>query len=54
MRTPTPSPSLVTTGGLALSDYEKAEALTDSLEALFQLVNDPAVPAVNEVVNEAM
>jgi hypothetical protein len=33
MRVPTPSPPLVTPGGLALSDSEKAEALADSLEA---------------------
>jgi len=30
MRIPTPSPPLVTPGGLALSDSEKAEALADS------------------------
>jgi len=41
-------------GGLALSDSKKAEALTDSLKVQFQLVNDPLVPAVIEVVNEAM
>ena len=33
MKVPTPSPPLVTQGGLALSDSEKAEALADSLEA---------------------
>jgi hypothetical protein len=33
---------------------EKAETLAGSLEALFQPVNDPSVPAVIEVVNEAM
>jgi len=45
---------LVTPGGLALSDSEKAEALANSLEAQFQPVNNPSVPAVIEVVNEAM
>ena len=54
MRIPTPSPPLVTPEGLALSDSEKAEAIADSLEAQFQPVNDPSVPAVIEVVNEAM
>lgn len=33
MRFTTPSPPLVTPGGLALSDSEKDEALVDSLEA---------------------
>jgi hypothetical protein len=54
MRIRTPSPPLVTPVGLALSDSEKAKALADSLEAQFQPVNDPSVPAVIEVVNEAM
>ena len=40
MRVPTPSPPLVTTGGIALSDSEKAEALADSLESQFQPVTD--------------
>jgi hypothetical protein len=31
-----------------------AKALTDSLEAQFQPVNDPSEPAVIEMVNEAM
>jgi hypothetical protein len=35
MRIPTPLPPLVTPLGLALLDYEKAEALADSLEAQF-------------------
>jgi hypothetical protein len=39
---------------MRISDSEKAEALADSLEAQFQPVNDPSVPAVIEVVNEAM
>ena len=54
MRIPTSSRLLVTPGGLALSDFEKAETLADRSEALFQPVNDPSVPAVIEVVNEAM
>jgi hypothetical protein len=35
MIVPTPSPPVVTQGGLALSDSETAEALADSLEAQF-------------------
>jgi hypothetical protein len=54
MRIPTPSPPLVTPGGIGLSDSEKAEALADSLKAQFQLVSNPSVPAVIEVVNEAV
>jgi hypothetical protein len=54
MRVPTPSPPLVTQGGLALSDSEKADALADSLEAQFQPVNDPSNPAVIEIVGEAL
>jgi hypothetical protein len=46
IRVPTPSPPLQVTGGLALSDSEKAEALADSLEAQFQPVNDPSDSAV--------
>ena len=53
-RVPTPSPPLVTPGGFALSDSEKAEALADSLEAQFQPVNDPSDPAVIEIVDEAL
>jgi len=54
MRFPTPSPPLVTPGGLALSDSEKPEALTDDLEALFQPVTVPSVPAVIETVDVAL
>ena len=54
MRIPTPSPTLVTPGGIALSDSENAETLAESLEAQFQPVNDPSGAAVIEVVNEAM
>jgi len=46
MRVLTPSPPLVTPGGIALSDCEKAEALADSLEAQFQPVTVHSVPAV--------
>ena len=38
VRTPSPSGH---PGGIALSDYEKAEALAKSFEAQFQLVTDP-------------
>jgi hypothetical protein len=54
MRIPTPLSHLITTGGLALSDSDKAESLADSLEAQFQQVTDPSVPAAIEVVKEAM
>jgi hypothetical protein len=54
MRIPTPSPPLVTPGGLALSDSDKTVALAVSLESQFQPVNNPFVPAVIEVVNETM
>jgi hypothetical protein len=42
---------LVTPGGIALSDSEKAEALADNLETQCQPVTDPSVPAVIETVN---
>jgi hypothetical protein len=45
---------LLVPGGLALSDYEKAEARADSLEAQFQPVYDPSPTAVIEMFNEAM
>ena len=54
MRVPTLSPPLFTPGGIALSDSEKAQALTDSLEAQFQSVNDPSNPAVFEMVDEGL
>jgi hypothetical protein len=54
MRIPTPSAPLVTPGGPAVSDSEKAEALADSLETQFQPANDPSVPTGIEVINEAM
>jgi len=50
IRIPTPSPPLVTPGGLALADSEKPKPLP-SLQAQFQQVNDPPVLAVTEVVN---
>ena len=45
---------LVTPGGIALSDPEKAEALDDNLETQFQPVTDPSVPAVIEAVNAGL
>jgi hypothetical protein len=54
MRIPTPSSPLVTPGGTALSDSEKAEALADNLESHFQPLNDPSDPAVIEKVAEAL
>jgi len=40
--------------GIVLSDSENAEALADNLEAQFQPVNDPSVPAVIEMVTVAL
>jgi hypothetical protein len=48
------STPLVTPGGIALLDSEKAEAPADNLEAQFQPVNDPSAPAVIEMVNMAL
>ena len=45
---------LVNPGGIALSDSEKAEALADNLEAQFQPVTDPSLPAVIEMVDVAL
>jgi hypothetical protein len=45
---------LLVPGGLALSDFEKEEALAYSLEAQFQPVNDPLSLADIEVINEVM
>jgi hypothetical protein len=53
MRATAPTLPLVTPGGFALSDSEKAEALADSLEAQFQPVVDPSGPAVIETVDVA-
>jgi len=39
-------------GGIALSDSVKTEALADILQAQFQLVNGPSVPAVIELVDK--
>jgi hypothetical protein len=44
---------LVTPGGIALSDSEKADALADNLETHFQPVDDHSVPRVIETVNVA-
>jgi len=46
--------SLVTLGGMAVSNSEKAEALADTLETQFQPVADPSVPAVIETVYVAL
>jgi hypothetical protein len=54
MRVPTPSPPLVTPGGIALSDSEKAETLADNLETHFQPVTDPSAPAFLEMVEVAL
>ena len=54
IRIPTPSPPLDTKEGLDLTDSETAEALAGSSEAQFQPVNNPSVPAVIVVVDEAM
>jgi hypothetical protein len=54
MRVPTPAPPLVTPGGTAFSDLQKAEALADSLEPQFQPVNDSSDPAVIEKVAKAL
>jgi hypothetical protein len=54
IRIPTPSHVFVTPRGHPFLDSEKAEALADSLEALFQPVNDPSEPAVIEVINEVL
>jgi hypothetical protein len=51
MRVLTPLTPLVTPGGTALSDSEKAEDLADSLETQFQPVTDPSAPAVIEIVD---
>ena len=54
MRVSNPSPPLITPGGIALSDSEKAEALADNLETQFQPVADPSVTAVTEMVDVAL
>jgi hypothetical protein len=45
---------LVTPGGIALSDSEKAEALANSRETHFQPVTDPSALAVIEMVDVAL
>jgi hypothetical protein len=50
MRFPTPSPP-GQPRGLALLGAEKAEALADSLEAQFQPITAPSIPAVVEMVD---
>jgi hypothetical protein len=50
----TPTPPLVTRGGISLLGSENAEALADSLEAQFQPVTDPSDSAVIETVDVAL
>jgi len=45
---------LFSPGGIALSDSEKALSLAENLEAQFQPVTDPLVPAVIEMVDVAL
>jgi hypothetical protein len=54
MSVPTPSPPLVSAGGITLSDPEKTEALSDSLQCQFQPVDVPSDPAVIYMVAEAL
>ena len=54
IRVPTPSPPPSHSGGNVVSDSEKAEALTDTVETQFQPVADTSVPAVNEMVDVAL
>jgi len=51
MRVPTPTPPLVTPGGIAHTDTEKAETLAENLETQFQPVTYPSAPAVIEMVD---
>jgi len=53
MRIPSPSP-ILSRRGIPLSDSEKAEDLTDSLETRFQPATDPSVPTVIEMVEVAL
>jgi len=53
MRLPAPSP-LVTPGGIALSDSEKAEVLAESVETQFQPATDPSVSAVVKIVDVSL
>jgi hypothetical protein len=43
-----------TSGGIDISESEKAEALADSLETQFQPMTVPLVPAVIEMVGVAL
>ena len=57
MRVPTLSetpPYESSPGGIVLSDAEKAVGLADKLEAQFQPMTDPSVPAVIETVDMAL
>lgn len=54
MRVATPSPPLIKPGGIALLDFEKAEAIADSLAVQFQIVNNSSEPAVIEMFGVAL
>lgn len=51
---PASSPPLVAPWGIAISDCEKAKALTGSLEIQFELVHDVSEQAVIETFLEGM
>jgi hypothetical protein len=54
IRIPVTSLPVVTTGGLALSDSKKGEALTDIPKVPFLPVKELSEPAVIEVVDRTM
>jgi len=49
-----PNSPIVTTGGIAVSDSEKAEALSEILEAQYQQAADISFPALIEMVYVAL
>jgi len=51
---PHPVIPLITPGGLALSDSKKGRSPCGQLEAQFQPVKDPSVPAVIATFEEAI
>jgi hypothetical protein len=54
MRVPVPSPLLLVNGGLALSDSEKADSLSDSREAQYERVNETLSSVFIEAVGDSM
>jgi hypothetical protein len=54
MRVPAPSPLLLVHGGLALSDSEKADSLSDSHEAQYERVNETLSSVFIEAVGDSM